>query len=190
MFAHGLWELKKSVTRHPKYKTQKCVAFEEGLCMFGTRCSFLHEKIGSAEEIVDSMLQLNKINKEKFSIPEQKAQTKPSIAGPTNLDSNRLDAIDEDLLSKSINDLSQNSYLLSSFNSENLFDWTSKPQFNLHPRSLNNTYENIVRLDQLNDNSDKSKLLPDLTYLLVDEHANTNTLLFNDDSTSCMFILF
>jgi len=180
MFAHGLWELKRPITRHPKYKTQKCVAFEEqGLCMFGTRCSFLHKKIGSAEEIVNAILKLNK-HKQSFPMPE-------NLSNNSKSEANRLDTINEqDLLAKSINDNNdQRKKFLTSLKSENLFDWTSKPTFNLHPRSLNSAYENIVRLDCLNEyNCDKDKLLPDLTSLLVDDHANANTLLFNDGTTN------
>ena len=179
MFAHGLWELKRPVNRHPKYKTQKCVAFEEqGLCMFGTRCSFLHEKIGTAEEIVDSML---KLNKQKFPMPEN-PNKRPD---PEQL--NRLDAIDgQEQLAKSIvsiDGMEQRAQFLSNLKSENLFDWTtSKPVFNFHPRSTNSAHENIVRLEALCEHleKDKDKLLPDLTSLLVDDQANSSTLLFND----------
>jgi len=180
MFAHGLWELKRPVNRHPKYKTQKCAAFEDGLCMFGTRCSFLHEKIGTAEEIVDSML---KLNKQTFPMPEN-----PNSKQPDAESANRLDAVDEqELLTKSIDGMEKRAQFLSTLKSENLFDWTtSKPVFNFHPQSINSAYENIVRLETLSEHleKDKDKLLPDLTSLLVDDHANANTLLFSDSSSS------
>lgn len=183
MFAHGLWELKRPINRHPKYKTQRCVAFEEqGLCMFGTRCSFLHEKIGTAEEIVDSML---KLNKQTFPMPENPSN-KPD---PEVL--NRLDALDEqEFLTKSIDGMEQRAQFLSTLKGENLFDWTtSKQVFNFHPRSTNSAYENIVRLETLGEQLDKEKdkLLPDITSLLVDDHADSNSLLFNDSSSRSMF---
>lgn len=174
MFAHGYWELKRPINRHPKYKTQKCVAFEEqGLCMFGTRCSFLHEKIGSAEDIIDAILRLNK---QTFQMPENPNKK-------SNLDLSRLDTIDEqELLAKSLDGMEERAQFLSSLNCENLFDgWTtSKPAFNFHPRSSNSAYENIIRLDCLNEFAEKDKLLPDITSLLVDDHANSNSLFFND----------
>ena len=186
MFAHGLWELKKPVNRHPKYKTQKCVAFEEqGLCMFGTRCSFLHEKIGSAEDIVNSMLKLNRQN---FPMPEN-PNRQPD---PEQL--SRFDTIDEQKqLAKSIDGMEQRAQFLSNLKSQNLFDWTtSKPVFNFHPRSTNSAYENIVRLETLCEQleKDKDKLLPDLTSLLVDDQANSNTLLFNDGLSKFFVLLF
>lgn len=173
MFAHGLWELKRPMNRHPKYKTQKCVAFEEqGLCMFGMRCSFLHEKIGTAEEIVGAILALNK---QTFSMPEN-PNKKPHI------DPNRLDTIaEQELLAKSIDGMEQRAQFLSSLKDESLFEWTtSKPVFNFHPKSFNSAYENIVRLDRLNGPIDKETLLPDLTSYIVDDHANANSLLFSD----------
>ena len=173
MFAHGLWELKRPMNRHPKYKTQKCVAFEEqGLCMFGTRCSFLHEKIGTAEEIVGAILRLNK---QTFLMPEIPSK-KPS------LDPNRLETIDEQaLLSKSIDGMEQRAKFISFLKGEHLPEWTtSKPVFNFHPKSFNSAYENVVRLDCLNGPTDKETLLPDLTSFIVDEHANANSLLFSE----------
>ena len=125
------------------------------------------------------MLQLNQINKEKFSIPSQ-----PTIK-QTNLDT-----IDEqsDFLTKAIGDIEKRTQFLSSIKSDSLFDFsaTSKPEFNFHPKSFNNALGNIIRLDNINEHVDKSKLLPDLTSLFVDDHANSNTLFFNDDS-SCKF---
>lgn len=62
MFAHGQWELKKNINRHPKYKTQKCVAFEQqGLCQFGPRCAFLHDKPYTLEQLVDQMQRLARL---------------------------------------------------------------------------------------------------------------------------------
>jgi len=45
LYAHGQYELKPAVGRHPKFKTQLCTAFHtEGYCSFGSRCSFIHSK--------------------------------------------------------------------------------------------------------------------------------------------------
>ena len=131
--------------------------------MFGTRCSFLHEKIGTAEEIVGAILRLNK---QTFPMPEN-PNKKPC------LESNRLEPIDEQaLLAKSIDGMEQ----------RGLFECTtSKPVFNFHPKSFNSAYENVVRLDRLNGPTEKETLLPDLTSFMVDEHANVTSLLFSDD---------
>lgn len=167
------------MNRHPKYKTQKCVAFEEqGLCMFGTRCSFLHEKIGTAEEIVGAILALNK---QTFPMPGNPPSKKPHV------DSNRLDA-EQELLAKSIDGMEKRAQFLSAMKDERLFEWTtSKPVFNFHPKSFNSAYENVVRLDCLNGPVDKETLLPDLTSFIVDDHANANSLLFSDGP--CKFFI-
>ncbi|ELK32543.1 Zinc finger protein 36, C3H1 type-like 1 [Myotis davidii] len=41
-FAHGIHEL-RSLTRHPKYKTELCRTFHTiGFCPYGPRCHFIH----------------------------------------------------------------------------------------------------------------------------------------------------
>lgn len=55
-YAHGHHELRMSLHRHPKFKTDKCTFFhgDIGFCAFGPRCSFVHE-VETVEDILAKM---------------------------------------------------------------------------------------------------------------------------------------